>query len=179
MIHNKIQLKAVEKEITDLQMLLEKLDKPIEEQVSPDSVKDILKYYAWENRLKQLELDVEQYHMLSRKTVLSFSEKELQYLIVSMRIASGMTYKQLAEAIDIQEQQIQRYEQTNYLNASFERIIQIIRVLSKKINLEVEIQKDKSKEKVENKRFEHIVHLYPHVEKAKKTVKERKQLMAS
>ena len=46
-----------------------------------------------------------------------------------LRPARGPTQKQLAESMNLQEQQIQRYEATSYEGAALERIEAIAKVL--------------------------------------------------
>lgn len=49
--------------------------------------------------------------------------------MIKARIARGMTQKQLAESLNLQEQQIQRYEATLYQGAALERIEAVAKVL--------------------------------------------------
>ena len=49
--------------------------------------------------------------------------------LIKARIARGMTQKQLAESLNLQEQQIQRYEATLYKGAALERIEAVAKVL--------------------------------------------------
>ena len=56
-----------------------------------------------------------------------------------MRIASGYTQKELADKIGVPEQQIQRYEQQEYGKVKFERVVQIIRALAKKCELNFQL----------------------------------------
>lgn len=58
--------------------------------------------------------------------------------IISYRIASKITQKELAERMYIQQQQIQRYEQKDYLNVDFERILQLLDVLNVQLILKKE-----------------------------------------
>jgi transcriptional regulator with XRE-family HTH domain len=53
-----------------------------------------------------------------------------------------LTQKDLAVKLEIQEQQIQRYEQNDYLTASFERIIQILNTLEVEVALKKEFSKE-------------------------------------
>lgn len=49
--------------------------------------------------------------------------------LVRARIASGLTQKELAERLGMVEQQIQRYEATDYASVSSARILEIVTVL--------------------------------------------------
>ncbi len=54
---------------------------------------------------------------------------ELASLLVRARIARGWTQRQLAESLGVAEQQIQRYEATNYRSASLARITDVAHAL--------------------------------------------------
>jgi HTH-type transcriptional regulator/antitoxin HigA len=54
---------------------------------------------------------------------------DLAGLLVQARIARGWTQRQLADALGVAEQQIQRYEATGYRSASLARICDVAEVL--------------------------------------------------
>ena len=56
----------------------------------------------------------------------------LSNTLIQSRIAHGMTQKDLAEQIGVHEQQIQRYEQTDYISASYERLLEVFDVFASK-----------------------------------------------
>jgi transcriptional regulator with XRE-family HTH domain/Zn-dependent peptidase ImmA (M78 family) len=62
---------------------------------------------------------------------------ELPNGLIQARIAKGLSQKDLAEKLGLKEQQIQRYEATNYSTASFDRIKEVITALGIKINKEI------------------------------------------
>lgn len=49
--------------------------------------------------------------------------------LIRARIASGLSQKELAERLGMPEQQIQRYEATDYESVSFARILEIVDAL--------------------------------------------------
>ena len=51
---------------------------------------------------------------------------DLPTLLIRARIARGLSQKDLAERIGLKEQQIQRYEATDYTSASLSRIIEVV-----------------------------------------------------
>lgn len=136
MILNKRQLSISQKEI---EILIEKI-KPLSDS---NEALDIMQVYAWKCRIEDLEEDINEFESLVDATELEFSKENLLKTIISLRVASGMTQKELAEKIMVQEQQIQRYEQDHYRTASFERIVQILRALSKDICLKIDLKKAK------------------------------------
>ena len=165
MILNKKQLSIAQKGIETLRNRINELS------TSNDEL-DTMQIYAWECRMEDLTEEIKKFQFLENASELEFSKENLLKTIISLRIASGMTQKDLAEAIMVQEQQIQRYEQDYYRTASFERIVQILRELSKEICLKIELKK----EKVMN-RFFLTSKQYSNTESMMAIVQERKILM--
>ena len=67
------------------------------------------------------------------------SFEDLPVALIKARIASGFTQKDLADAIGVQEQQIQRYEATDYAGASIERLQEVMRALEVGFNCRLHI----------------------------------------
>ncbi len=59
---------------------------------------------------------------------------ELPTALIKARIAQGLSQKDLAERLGLQEQQIQRYEATDYASASLTRIKEIVGALGAATN---------------------------------------------
>ena len=142
MIKNQRQAAIVRKEIDDLHALLVELESMSAEQKL--DFKQKLQYNVWQGRIEDLRIEIEEYDHLTSDDlrVLEVNSDNLQKAIVSFRIASGMTQKDFADKLEIQEQQIQRYEQNDYLTASFERIIQILHTLEVEVSLKKEFTKE-------------------------------------
>jgi transcriptional regulator with XRE-family HTH domain len=138
MIKNQKQAVIVRKEMGDLRALLLEMDGISAEQEL--DFKQQLQYNVWRGRIDDLRLEIEEYEHLTSGDlhVLEVNSDNLQKAIVSFRIASGLTQKDIADNLEIQEQQIQRYEQNDYLTASFERIIQILNILEVEVTLKKE-----------------------------------------
>ena len=54
---------------------------------------------------------------------------ELPTVLIKARISQGLSQKDLAERIGLKEQQIQRYEATDYASASLSRIKEVASAL--------------------------------------------------
>jgi transcriptional regulator with XRE-family HTH domain len=83
---------------------------------------------AVEAQLSELRREVQRYLTLRSGKIREFridSLAELPRALISCRIASGMTQRELADRLSLKEQQIQRYETQNYSGASFSRIADI------------------------------------------------------
>ena len=79
--------------------------------------------------LLRLEL-VEYDNLKQQRTPIQIgSLDELAIGLIKARIAVGMTQKELATKIGVQEQQIQRYEENQYASASLARLTEIARAL--------------------------------------------------
>lgn len=87
---------------------------------------------AIESQLIDLEADVAAYEALASGEPVRFeldSFAELPETLIRARVALGLTQRQLAGRLGVKEQQIQRYEATNYASASMERVGQVIEAL--------------------------------------------------
>ena len=84
---------------------------------------------ASNSRLLELKAEIHEYESLkagkfdmnSLTVVATLPEK-----LIKARIARGMTQRDLAERIGLKEQQIQRYEATDYASASLSRIMDVV-----------------------------------------------------
>lgn len=88
---------------------------------------------AIRNQIVELENQVLGYEQLwsSNKPIpLLDSFEKIPQALIEARISLGLSQKELAERIGVNEQQIQRYEATEYESASFSRIKQLIRALN-------------------------------------------------
>ncbi len=165
MILNKKQLSIAQKNVEELKAAVESLHN------SQETV-DLLQVLSWKSRIEDLEEEINEYKLLENAFELNFSKDDLLKAVISLRIASGMTQKQLAEAIEIQEQQIQRYEQDYYRTASFERIVQILRVLSADIQLKIDI-----KNVTTETRFQDIYERFPNAKQLMEKVQKRTAIL--
>lgn len=81
--------------------------------------------------LNRLRLEIVEYDNLKQqKTSIQIgSIEDLAVGLIKARIAAGMTQKELAAKIGVQEQQIQRYEENHYASASLARLTEIAHAL--------------------------------------------------
>jgi HTH-type transcriptional regulator / antitoxin HipB len=80
----------------------------------------------------ELEQEIVEYNRLKSGRVTQFPIESLQDLprvAIEARIAAGLTQKELAEKIGVQEQQIQRYEANNYQAVGFDRLQEVMSAL--------------------------------------------------
>lgn len=97
---------------------------------------------AIRSQLADLEDQLQEYESLKAG---NFESVQLNFIsqlpdvLIKARIARGLSQRDLAEKIHVQEQQIQRYEATDYASASLSRIREVASVL-------YEASSDKEKE---------------------------------
>lgn len=101
-----------------------------------------LELEAVEAQAEALRSELDQYERLRSGAVSTFeasSLADLATLLVKARIARGWSQRRLAEAIGIAEQQVQRYEATEYRSASLARLREVAIALHLTISLKAEL----------------------------------------
>ncbi|HKQ09494.1 MAG TPA: helix-turn-helix domain-containing protein [Blastocatellia bacterium] len=87
---------------------------------------------ALQSQLEDLRAQLAEYEALragARTVIARESFEDLPSALIQARIASGLSQRELAERLGIKEQQVQRYEATDYAAASLERVMEIIKAL--------------------------------------------------
>lgn len=147
MIKNKKQYTALRKQLTELRANI--ADTAAVVSADKQDIQSRLQLDAFKRGLTKLQRDLEEYEKLTSGSLawLEFDslKDDMNKAILSFRIASGISQKELAKEMFIQEQQIQRYEQTDYLSASFERILQLLEALGVRMVLRKDFKRDNSK----------------------------------
>ncbi|NDV58756.1 helix-turn-helix transcriptional regulator [Bacteroides sp. 519] len=140
MITNNEQYKRAKKEITLLKELISDIEVIKADKNIPTELKLQLK--SSKRHLQKLESQVSDYKKLTsdalRTLEFDSNKDNMNNSIMSFRIASKQTQTKIAELLYLHPQQIQRYEQDNYLTASFERILQLLEALDVQIILRKE-----------------------------------------
>jgi DNA-binding XRE family transcriptional regulator len=129
MIRNERQYKITKAQIKKFKEALEKFEKQ-KSKAHPMLVK--AQKDAMKSELAVLEGQVKDYEKLRSgryKVLKDSSFDDLPIELIRARIALGYTQKQLGELVGLKEQQIQRYEETEYTSASFSRLREIINAL--------------------------------------------------
>jgi len=130
-----------------------------------ESLRDLELNYSDGDLLKQIQIDaiksqvedfdkeVKEYEILKKglvselqiDSILKFPE-----LLIKSRIAKGWSHSELAGKLGLDEQQIQRYEATDYSTASFARIVEIFIALEIQLtHLKVKVGEVKFKWSIE------------------------------
>lgn len=86
----------------------------------------------FENQLNTFEsLTKGKFHCLQAKTL-----NEIPEVLIAARLAQKLSQKQLGDIVGLKEQQLQRYESTDYETASWPRIIEISMALGLQFKFE-------------------------------------------
>ena len=93
---------------------------------------------ALQSQLESLRDEVAAYEDLRSgraRVFVSHSFDGLPGALIKARIAAGLSQKDLAERLGVKEQQVQKYEATDYTSASLERVRAVIRALGVKVEV--------------------------------------------
>jgi len=93
-----------------------------------------------QSQLEELQEQIAEYDALrsGKRSVISLdSLEELPQALIQARIAAGLTQRELAERLGLKEQQIQRYEATEYASADLARLSQVARALKIRVREDV------------------------------------------
>jgi ribosome-binding protein aMBF1 (putative translation factor) len=89
----------------------------------------------------QLKEEVESYQRLKRG---EFEELEnlrgLGHLLISLRIAQGISQRELAKRLDVHESQVSRDERNEYFGITLERAVKILEALNVRLTTTVEVE---------------------------------------
>jgi HTH-type transcriptional regulator / antitoxin HipB len=143
MIQNERQYRITQTKLREFEQELAALN-PEDPNIHPRQI------IGWTNSLNiiigELKQEVAEYEQLKSGNVLTFalsSIEDLPTTLIKAKIAAGLTQKDLAEKIGVQEQQIQRYEANHYGSASFDRLRTVAHALKVEITqavMQLEIQ---------------------------------------
>jgi ribosome-binding protein aMBF1 (putative translation factor) len=91
---------------------------------------------AIRSQLEELQAELREYEDLRRGSIVHVLEleslRDVPRALVRARISSGLSQKELAKKLGLKEQQIQRYESTEYQHASLARLVEVAEALAEK-----------------------------------------------
>jgi ribosome-binding protein aMBF1 (putative translation factor) len=89
----------------------------------------------------QLREEVESYERLKRQ---EFDELDnlrgLGHLLIALRIAQGISQRELARRLDVHESQVSRDERNEYFGITLERAVKVLDALNVRLRTKVEIE---------------------------------------
>lgn len=145
MIKNNIQYLALKKEVEGFDAYFNDYEKRLESQNLHPIQKKLYLDTAL-NRQQENIAKIEEYEAIKNREISELkitNVDDLPKLLIQARIARSWSHKDLAEKLMTQEQQIQRFEQNDYLTTSFERVLQTMRALGIEITATKKIYQTK------------------------------------
>jgi HTH-type transcriptional regulator/antitoxin HigA len=132
MIKNDKQNSITKQKLEEFNLALKELEcqegvHPLMKKLQIDGVK---------SQIKDFENDIQEYEHLKKgdvKFLFANSLESFQLALIKTRIIKGLTQAELAAKVDLQEQQIQRYEACNYSTATITRLSMIAEALEMNI----------------------------------------------
>lgn len=134
MIKNSKQYNVTEEQVNNLKKLLEKLEKDCK---NLDADIFELRSEALKSQIDELNDEMMTFNALKSgkiRIVKRNSISQLHEVLIGARLAKNWSQKDLADRIGIHDQQIQRYESSDYQSASWARILEVIDALGISIN---------------------------------------------
>ncbi len=132
MIKNERQYAITKAQADKLAQALERLSKSSAKGEAIHPVLRKAEAEALRSQLADLRAELADYEALrsGQRTELALvSWDDLPRALIQARIAAGLSQQDLARKLKLKEQQIQRYEATDYASASLARLRQVIRAL--------------------------------------------------
>ena len=130
MITNEVQCRATKAHLATFEAAATNLEAGLKD---PGGKLAQLELAAVKAQADDLRAEIAEYELLRSGAVTTFeasSLAELPTLLVKARIARGWTQRDLADALGVAEQQVQRYETTGYRAASLARLCDVAEALN-------------------------------------------------
>jgi HTH-type transcriptional regulator/antitoxin HigA len=143
MITNEVQHRATRAHLAKFEEAIANLER--QAAGAGDKKRRALELGALRSQASDLEAELAEYELLRSGKLTSFEAHSLAQLadaLVKARIAKGWTQRQLADALGVAEQQIQRYESTGYGAASLARLCDIADALGTEVREVVSLSPD-------------------------------------
>lgn len=137
MIKNERQYRITKSAAEQFELALAELPKGSDQNREPNSqLWEELEKNALQSQLDTLHREIEEYELLQsgQEPMLELqSLDELPKSLIRARIAAGLTQKELAARLGLPEQQVQRYEATEYASANLTRVLEVTHALGMKV----------------------------------------------
>lgn len=89
----------------------------------------------------QLKEEVDSYERLKRGEFEDIENlRGLGHLLISLRIAQGISQRELAKRLDVHESQVSRDERNEYFGITLERAVKILEALNVRLKTTVEVE---------------------------------------
>lgn len=141
MIKNERQYRITRAKLDEIRNSLTELQRsPLPEGLQPEM--RALQISALQGVAGDFESELSEYDALHDATLIEATGiEQLPIALIRARIACGLTQRQLALKLQMQEQAIQRYEATNYAGVRFTRLVEIAEALTLTVHYDVRLAK--------------------------------------
>lgn len=148
MIRNEKEYREAVRRLKQDKVVIQKQKKSLEElKLSSTEIKRALEPML--SFHQQLVEEVEWYERVKRKDFGAISSlDEVGRLLIALRIASGLTQKDLAKCLDVTEAQISRDERNEYHGVSLDRAQKVIRVFGAHVTAKVAVDRSLDRKKI-------------------------------
>jgi DNA-binding XRE family transcriptional regulator len=139
MIKNERQYRITKAQVQKFEQALAELARYPEEKKQENFLLWQVQMSALASQCEDLKAEIAEYEALTTHPAdepLVFSLDSIEALplaLIKARIAAKLSQKELAERLGLKEQQIQRYEATEYASANMARVIEVSQALGVKL----------------------------------------------
>lgn len=137
MITNERQYRITHNQIEKLKKTIDTFDIKAVTERAKSKILAKAELEALRSEYENLSVQLHEYESLKSGTIEKLkasSLKELPRILIRARIAKGLSQRQLADAIGLKEQQIQRYEAEEYASANLHRLVEVAHALGLNIS---------------------------------------------
>jgi len=163
MITNERQYRITKAQLAKLSIAAESLDTAKRPKAKGAGLLARAEQDALQSEIENLRLRIAEYEALKAGAVISLKAstlEELPRILIQGRIAKGLSQRELAQALGMKAQQIQRYESEEYASASLQRLTEVAKALGLSISEVAELQKQ-TEGVVQSKERDFAWHLFP------------------
>jgi len=137
MITNERQYRITSAQVEKLKTAIDGFNEKAVAQRTKSKVLAKAEIEALRSEYESLSMQLHEYEALKSGTIevlKASSLEELPTILIRARIARGLSQRQLAEALGLKEQQIQRYEAEEYASANLPRLAEVAKALGLNIS---------------------------------------------
>lgn len=134
MIKNEKQYKISKKKFKELENQIDKITSDTDQ----NPLRNQLILASLNNSKSELEKEILLYESLKKNKDGILKERlisELPSIITEYKIMAGLTQKELAEMLDLKEQQLQRYEADSFKSVTFKNLLKFLDLIGLEIRI--------------------------------------------
>ena len=148
MIRNEKEYQEAIRRIQEDQRVIEQQRRELgKEKLTPEGIERAMApILSFHQRLVE---EVEWYENVKRQNFESISSlNQIGRLLIALRIAGGLSQKDLADCLDVSEAQISRDERNEYHGISIERAIKILSIFGVRVKTKISVDAPLTRERV-------------------------------